>query len=73
MIVTVHAKPRAKKDDLVWLDDTTAKVSVREAPEKGKANERIIDLLSEHLHIAKSLIHLIRGSTTRMKQFEIKR
>lgn len=71
MIVTVHAKPGARKNALVWLDDNTVKASVTAPPENGKANEAIIDLLAKHYKSAKSRITLLRGATTRIKQFSI--
>ena len=72
MILTVHAKPRAKKTEILkWLDEETVKVAVKAPPEKGKANEAIIKLLAQEFKVAPSLIQLIRGATTRIKQFEI--
>lgn len=72
MIITVHVKPRARKNSIEWIDNETAKVSVSAVAEKGKANDAVIDLLSEDLKIAKSLIEIVRGKTTRIKQVEIK-
>ncbi|TAL50178.1 DUF167 domain-containing protein [Patescibacteria group bacterium] len=69
--MTVHVKPGARKDSIVWIDEDTLKVSVTAPPEKGKANEAVIDLLAEELGIAKSTIELIRGGTARIKQFRI--
>ncbi len=71
MILTVHVKPGARKNELTWLDDTTAKASVTAAPEKGKANEAVIDLVAEHYQLAKSRVRLVRGATTRIKQLSI--
>lgn len=72
MILTVHVKPRAKSDEVIeWLDSETVKVRVTAAPEKGRANEAVIKLLANELHITPSKIELIRGATTRMKQFRI--
>ncbi len=72
MILTVHVKPRAKKNVIdAWLDDTTLKVSVTAAPENGKANEAVLDLLADTLHVSPSSLKLVRGFTTRMKQVEI--
>ena len=72
MLLTVHAKTRAKKDEIVaWLDFETAKVAVKAAPEKGKANAAIINLQAKHYACAPSLIILKRGATTTLKQFEI--
>lgn len=71
MIVTVHAKPGAKKEGIAWLDKDTLKISVRAVAEKGKANEAVIELLAKELNVAKSRIRLVRGATTRIKQLEI--
>ena len=72
MIITVHVKPRSRKNAIEWIDEETAKISVSAVAEKGKANDAVIDLLSEDLKIAKSLITIVRGKTTRIKQVEIK-
>ena len=72
MIITVHVKPRSRKNTIEWIDDETAKISVTAPAEKGKANEAVIKVLSDDLKIAKSLIEIVRGKTTRMKQVEIK-
>lgn len=72
MIITVHVKPRARENSIEWLDGETAKISVTAPAEKGKANEAVIEVLSKDLKIAKSLIEIVRGKTTRMKQIEIK-
>ena len=71
MIVTVHAKPNARANSIAWLDETTAKVTVTAAPEGGKATLAIADLLAEHYGIAKSRVTLVRGATTRMKQYSV--
>lgn len=72
MIITVHVKPRARKNAIEWIDEETAKISVTVIAEKGKANDAVIEVLSEDLGVAKSLIEIVRGKTTRIKQVEIK-
>ncbi|OGL95618.1 hypothetical protein A2348_01870 [Candidatus Uhrbacteria bacterium RIFOXYB12_FULL_58_10] len=71
MIVTIHAKPGARKNEIVWLDENTAKASVTAPPERGKANEAIIGLVAEHYNVSKSCVRLVRGATTRVKQLSI--
>lgn len=72
MIVTVHVRPNAKKNEiLAWLDDSTVKITVTAAPEKGKANEAVLKILSDHYNIPKTTIKLVHGATTRMKQFSV--
>jgi uncharacterized protein len=43
------------------------KVAVHAAPEKGKANAAIIEVLAEKLGLKRSQIHLISGETTPKK------
>ena len=73
MIITVHVKPRSRKNGIEWIDDETAKISVTAIAEKGKANDAVIEVLSEELNVAKSLIEIVRGKTTRIKQVEIQK
>lgn len=46
-------------------------VYVTAPPDKNKANEALIDLLSDHLHISKSKISITRGHTDRNKVIQI--
>ncbi len=70
-ILTVFVKPRSKKKSVEWIDADTIKMHIRAVPEKGKANEAVIHLLSTVLEIKKSSILLLRGFSTSMKQFKI--
>lgn len=72
MIITVHVKPRSRENAIEWVDDETAKISVTAIAEKGKANEAVVEVLSKELKVAKSLIEIVRGKTTRIKHVEIK-
>ena len=47
------------------------KVSVKEAPVAGKANEAIIKALAVYFDIAPARIKLITGQTSKQKTFEI--
>ncbi|MGB4058546.1 MAG: DUF167 domain-containing protein [Alphaproteobacteria bacterium] len=47
------------------------KASVTAAPDKGKANKALIELLAEYLGVAKSTITIVRGETDRLKTLEI--
>jgi len=72
VILTAHVKPNARTNGITaWLDETTVKISVTAAAEKGKANEAVIRVLAEHFQVPPTSIRLVRGATTRMKQFEI--
>jgi len=71
MIITAFVKPHARHNLIEWIDEDTVKISVTAVAEKGKANEAVIERLSEELGIAKSRMTIVRGFTTRMKQVEV--
>ena len=56
-----------KREDLVIY-----KVSVKEEPVDGKANEAIIKALAEYFDVAKSNVTLVSGQSSKQKVFEIK-
>ena len=72
MLVKVRAKPRSKKEGMKELGENYLEVRVNAPPEKGKANERIIELLAKHFKVPKSSIKLVRGETSKEKLFEVK-
>jgi uncharacterized protein (TIGR00251 family) len=71
MILNVEAKPNAKKNEYSVINENTIKVRIKAPPVDGKANEAIIEYLSEILGIAKSKIILLKGTTSKYKRFEV--
>ena len=49
----------------------TYKVSVKEAPVNGQANEGIIKVLAEYFDTAPSRVKLVSGQSSKQKVFEI--
>lgn len=49
----------------------TLKVHLTAPPEKGKANEQLIEVLSEHFSVKKSSVVLVSGAKSRKKFVEI--
>ena len=71
MKITVIAKTKKKENKLVKVDETTFKAYVKEAPEQGKANQAIIDLLAAHFQVPKNNIQLLVGQAAKQKIFTI--
>jgi len=85
MKIIVKAKTRAKVTKVERVDQpvldlgekkgktelVTYKVSVKEAPINGKANDAIIEALAEYFDTAKSNITLVSGQSSKQKVFEI--
>ena len=72
MKFSIKVKTNAKKNSVEKLDDDNFLVQVTTSPQKGKANDKIIELLADHFDIAKSRIQIIRGLTAKQKTIEIK-
>ncbi|HIP42343.1 MAG TPA: DUF167 domain-containing protein [Aquifex aeolicus] len=71
MLINVKVIPKARKEEVKKVSDNQFIVKVKEPPEKGKANERVIELLSEYFGIPKRKIKILRGITGRNKFVEI--
>ena len=68
-ILPVRAHPGARRNEIRGVQDGMLKVSVTQAPEKGKANKAVIELLAKKLGLKKSQIELIAGETSHQKRF----
>lgn len=71
IVVLVRAHAGARRNGILGERDGALRVAVTAAPEKGKANRAIIELLSETLGVAKSEIELLTGDTSPQKKFLI--
>jgi uncharacterized protein (TIGR00251 family) len=69
VVLPVRAAPGAKKNAIQGIHAGMLKVSVTAAPEDGKANAAIVQLLSKALKISKSRVQLMSGATQRQKKF----
>ncbi len=67
----VKATPGASRDRIVGVLGDALKVAVTAAPEKGKANKRILALLANALGTAPRDLAVISGESTRDKKILI--
>lgn len=65
-IFNIRVTPHAKQNKVVE-NDGILRVYTTVAPENGRANDAVVELLSEHLGIPKSRIKIIKGLTGRNK------
>lgn len=68
VVLPVRALPGAKKNEIRGEQDGALKVSVTAAPEDGKANKAILELLAKKLKLRKSQLELLSGQTSRQKR-----
>ncbi len=70
--VEVQVKPKSSREGIEVRDDGSLVVRVKTPPVEGKANERLIELLSQHFKVPKSCISIIRGHKSRKKLVHVK-
>ena len=71
VVLPVRAHPGSRRNAILGVREGALRVAVTAAPEKGKANQAIITLLSKTLGIPKSAIELVSGDTSQHKRFVI--
>lgn len=71
MKIKVNAKTGAKEREIVKLGVDSYKVSVKERPEKGRANEAIAEVIAEHFGISSQRVQIISGFSSPRKVFEV--
>lgn len=72
MIIKIKVVPQSSKNELTQMSDGTTKIKLKSPPVEGKANEELIKFLSKYFRVAKSLIIIKKGLTSKNKIVEIK-
>ena len=72
LVVSIHLVPRSSRDAVVgWMASGSLKVSVTAPPADGAANRRLVEYLSESLHVPKAEISIASGARSRSKRLVV--
>lgn len=71
MIIKVHVRTHAHNDRIEEIGVDEYKLWTTAIPEKGEANEAVIDLLSDYFSISPSKIRIRSGNKSTHKLIEI--
>ncbi len=71
MIITVRVQPRASRPGVERMGEREFRVRVSAAPDRGRANEEVLERLADHLGLPKSRLRILRGQASRMKTVEV--
>lgn len=71
LILSVKVVPGSSRTCLAGTIGSMLKIRVAAAPEKGKANECLIEYLAEQLGIRKNAVEILSGQTSPIKQIRI--
>lgn len=69
--LALKVSPKASRNAVTGWRGDSLKVSVTAAPERGKANQAVIDLLAEVLAVPRSAVRVLRGESSQDKLVEI--
>lgn len=71
MLIRVRVTSNAKEARLTRTSETSFEVKVDEKAVGGRANKRLLEILSKHFNVPKSRITIVRGAKSRDKLVEI--
>ena len=71
VILSIRTQPGSSKNRIIGEYGGRLKLAVTAAPEKGKANKAVIELLADTLRINESSIQIISGESSRDKRLMI--
>lgn len=71
IVLRVHVQPGAGRSAVVGRHGDTLKVKVAAAPEGGRANEAVLELLASTLGVHTDAVWLVSGQSSRSKRFRI--
>ena len=71
ILLVVKVVPGSSKTAIAGTIDGMLKVKVAAAPERGKANEALIDFLAETLGVKRNTVAIVRGHTHPVKHVRV--
>ena len=71
LFLKVRLAPGSKSDRILGLHGDALRIAVRAPPERGKANEALVDLIAKELGLHRSAVALSSGQASRDKRIRI--
>ncbi len=71
-LLSVRAQPGARRNGIVREQAGMLKVAVTAPPDKGRANEALVEVLAEAIGVKRSQIALASGAASRQKKFVVR-
>lgn len=71
MRITVKVALRAKNNTLEEISQYDYRLRLAVPPVDGRANKKMIEILSDHFDVSKSMITIVRGQRSRIKIIDI--
>ena len=71
LLIEIKVIPSSGRQKFVLDKSGIIKCFLKSAPEKGRANVELIDILAKNLKISKGQIEILSGQTSRKKRIKI--
>ena len=71
VIFSVKVVPRSSRTAITGILNGMLKVKLAAAPEKGKANESLVEFLADTLNVKKNTVSITSGLTSPVKTIQI--
>jgi uncharacterized protein (TIGR00251 family) len=71
VIVEITARPGTSRGGVIGVTGDRLVVGVNSRPEKGKANDELIEYLAKEIRVPRSALLIVRGQTSRRKTIRI--
>jgi uncharacterized protein (TIGR00251 family) len=71
VIFSVKVVPRSSKTAIAGILNGMLKIKLAAAPEKGKANQALVEILADTLSVKKNAVKITSGLTSPIKTIEI--
>ncbi len=71
VIIEVTARPGSSRRGVIGVTGDRLVIGVNSRPEKGKANDEVIEYLSKEIRVPRSALLIVRGETSRRKTIRI--
>ncbi len=70
-IIKVKTVPGSSKDSIQLREEGSLTIHVSAPPEKGKANNKLVGLISKWIGISKNEVMIVKGETSREKLIQL--
>ena len=71
MTVRVRAKPGSSRRGIIRVADDALVIGLNSPPEKGRANDELIEILARSAGVPRSALTIVRGANSRDKLIAI--
>jgi len=71
MLLNIKVIPKSSLNQVIKQTDGSYKIKITTAPEQGRANKKVIELLAKELKVAPSSLEIVQGLTSRNKLVKI--